>query len=826
MVEVTLIQRTEDTTKPKACWFPFQKQIKTRKKLSTGYVGERWVVDGIPNTKLSKSSSNSRRLCKSRSSNSSSIDTDSDIDRNLDRQERFHHKNGKSRGGSISTRTETDASFLSDESRTTAGTGTSSQGTYNKESHLSCGRNTTSDFSYRSNINSIVEKSFIDLNHIYNDIDNDIDNDNDSKSPSRSKPRLRSRSRSSNLRITKGEPSDSYNTDHGSDNDKNIIAKDPKGDPSVTINRHHCELDYQREKGRRGVLPAAKPATVETNCMVKEFWIDEAVEGGAFACLQAREKKLDSELDKQPQNDADSIILEKSLNRVKEVVDSSVTTGQKCEHEQPDKTNTSIHPFGRLMRFVSQDPEDTNGGASLRRILCSSVPFPNRNKPVLCQQHPKEGFPQQDGLDSDGIQIWQKHGMDVEERAVYGSPYHRNSDDEAPNFYVEVEAMREQLNGIRDLEEIRAESVELDEEIVNARASSLVDDDSAFTNSLEKNPKQDEKQQHKRKNLDFQRNKRNASSGVPILNSKGQRQDSKPNGMIRQSFQEGRQHEKISRQDKLLSEMVTDRVFAMRVENEIVSNSMERDRDGFQIAQTSSNLQREPLETGYRSHERREEPRDQGQSNKPFSNSSPPRTIEPSAQASSFNPLNVSELTELSYDQFASNWKTGTASTKKKNTSVHRNSSANAIQTWGNDEKKGDWQESEIGYYRRPNATSQKSIDVAFPPRRDHGTDGEKFDENFWKEDTDDLNSAEFEKYELENDSVFGDLRSQPSTQEFDPKSSKIEFEPFETDFQGNFGTNDGFGQHSLRKPKECFSKHSEAKLPNGNLTARTTYMR
>lgn len=55
---------------------------------------------------------------------------------------------------------------------------------------------------------------------------------------------------------------------------------------------------------------------------------------------------------------------------------------------------------------------------------------------------------------------------------------------DVPNFYVEVEAMREQLNGIRDLEEIQAEDKQLEKDIGLARTSSLVDGDSTFMESV------------------------------------------------------------------------------------------------------------------------------------------------------------------------------------------------------------------------------------------------------------------------------------------------------------------------------------------------------
>ena len=728
----------EYTTKNQMeCWIPFQKQISTRRTVGD----ERWETG-------------SRLLCKSNSSDNT------DKAKNLDNKKqtknktnRRGNKNNKTKKGSVSTGTpETDMSFLSEESRLTAKTEAS---TPQRNPYM-------------------VRRSFIDPNN----------NSNNLPSPLRFDSRLRSELPSNRRILRQGKLYD---------DDESILAKDSSNNTHNTKNNR--QLGYLGgDDDFLSAMNLSPIAKIETNCMAKEFWTDEVVEGGALACVQSREekKKLDylllRDVRQSDNNDANSILDgEREVGggggsgSVKKTTASATTMGQnkfvlpKTEPNIKNNNNTNmIHAFGSMMRFVSQDPEETNdGGAPLRRILCSNAPF--RKAPMLCHGRGNAAIPrlQDDVHDSDATatataatnRSWQnrnknKHGIGggVGGAGGAGGVARKRTtgyelDEEATNFYVEVEAMGDRLNGIRDLEEFEAESIESktrrrkqqqqQQQITSTRSSKdhiiLYPHDIVGRSGERKD---------RRLQTTNKRTSSSTSTRAQTAKSKGQRQAE-------------RQHERIDRQNQLLSEMVTDRVFAMKTGNDIGSNSMGRDRNESQY----NNLRRrEPSRKNrYRARERRVE--------------SPPRMIARStAAAASFNPLNVSELTDVSYDRGSSNLRTGTVSmnnSNNKNKSARRKSSGNARQA------------------------RDKNNDVS--PQRDDGMDRGNFDDDFWKED-DDVDSAAFEIYGSENDSVFDDLKSLPSTQEtIDPiKNSKDESQPFED--------NARVGKYRVRKSKERFS--------------------
>ena len=298
----------------------------------------------------------------------------------------------------------------------------------------------------------------------------------------------------------------------------------------------------------------------------------------------------------------------------------------------------------------------------------------------------------------------------------------------------------------------------MDEDFTIARTSSLVDKDISFSESGDKDlsfsesvdilenyyassdrkvvrsttdagsisRRQREKQRQKQDDLRLQFHDEDAPSRVPRSNLVPKHDLPLKN---HNTIQQSHQTEKIGRQNQLLSEMVSDRVLSMKADNEVVPKSMRRNRD----------LQMKPPETYYRDQD---ELIDYGQSKDPYSSRSLPRKISPTKVASSFHQVNVSELTEASLNQLSTNLRTSDTPTSKKSESIHRRSFGDAMQPTGDDESHGDWQESEIGI------------------------DEEKFDDNFWKEENDDLTSEAFAKFGSENDdSVFGDLRSQFSSQ-------------------------------------------------------------
>ena len=746
MVEVTLAQYAEKTKEPKACWYPFQKH-------RNNHMSESLEVNKGSNAKNAKFSG--LLLCKS--SNGSA-------DKNADRKERLHHHKNKSKKktGSISTATETDTSFFSEETRTTTRTGnSSSQGTFHNNSNASRSnyeQNSVAGYSYQTN--SIAENQSYPIPTRYD------------QSPLRFHQRVRPHS--SDSEITKGKYSG------------------PNAYPNG---------DYWSESRSDDLYKPEKLAELETNCMAKDFWIDEA-----YACSEARNKKMrDLELQRNALKKDVNAVLQKSPKGVDGLGNVSV---QKDEPTELPAGATISFPFGSLMRFVSQDPEDTNDGAPLRRILCSSVPL---RRPMLCQAR---GVIQrrQDEHELDVFQILHKHGANAKELPMH------NLDEEEPNFYVEVEAMREQLNKTRDLDENEAERHERRPSLVDkdlqqrreqATRSMELDRHDSVDSSIDARARahiQREKERNQRNNA-FVPKKTNPASRLPTSMSEGQRRSSPFRNRLR---------EKIGRQNQLLSEMVTDRVLAMKAGNEVDSNSMgSSNRNDFEVRQST-------FKTSNQIHGSRAEFVNYVQSSTSHSPSrSPPRVITsaPTLTPAS-KPLNVSELTDVSPNQLVSNYRTDTVPTKKKNSSIPRSSSGNTMQAWESDEKKDDWQEFDIGNYRKSVPQSHKIANRIFSHPRDCSKDREKFDDNFWKEDNSDINTAAFEQFGSETDSVFDDLKSGSSAQEIDPKSSKDIIESFERNFEKNFSSDNLSGQGKEGKPNQQFSM--QFKTPRGK---RTTYL-
>ena len=731
----------EYTTKSqKACWVPFQKQIHTRRTVGD----EHWEI-GNP----------SRLLCKSNSSDFTDKATAKNLGNKTQtkskiKSNRRANKNGKSKTkkGSVSTGTpETDMSFLSEESRLTAKTETS---TPQRNPYM-------------------VRRSFLNSNNNNNNGNNNL------PSPLRFDSRLRSELPSNRRILRQGKL---YDDDD--DDDESILANNT---PTTNTNtKNNRQLGYlgggDDFLSAMNLSPIAK---IETNCMAKEFWTDEVVEGGALACIESREEKkklaylLLRDVRRSDNNNVGSILDGEpevgtgggsGLGSGKKTTSASAATtkGQNKlvlpKTEQNINTNTNnttkmIHSFGSMMRFVSQDPEETNDdGAPLRRILCSNAPF--RKAPMLCRGREHTAVPrlQHDVYDSNTTATATATATPATNRSWQNRNQNKHGDgldEEATNFYVEVEAMGDRLNGIRDLEEFEGESMESKTRRQKQQQQQQTTSTRSSKDHIILYPHDIVGRNGERNDRCFQTTDKKTSSSTSTraqtAKSKGQRKAE-------------RQHERIDRQNQLLSEMVTDRVFAMRTGNDIGSDSMGRDRN----ESTYNNLRRrEPSrKSSHRTHKRRVE--------------SPPRMIARSTAgaAASFNPLNVSELTDVSYDRGASNLRTGTASMNNNNNkAVRRKSSGNARQA------------------------RDKNNDVS--PRRDHDMDGGNFDDNFWKED-DDVDSAAFEIYGSENDSVFDDLKSLPSTREtiYPTKNSKDESQPFED--------NARVGKYRVRKSKERFS--------------------
>jgi hypothetical protein len=1005
MVEVTLTpprSRRRNSTTKKICWIPFKKQILVNRSRSlptttTTYasaspvgsssgilispqhdvaqenenqeiIHSNWDLDNdyILSSKLSRTN-NSRK--------SRSISRRSSLSRNRRRG------GGGQQPGSVSTGTNgTDTSFLSEEeSRTTAGTGSSSLKTYNSSSHMSSTKSRSqsqTNFSYQTN--SIVQKSFLDY-----------DPTKRKMSSSRSQPpsTMRSPPSSPNSRIINAINNNINDISSLADDDDDNDVNDNNDDESVAVNgdddpnsnnnnnnngnknRLDDESHNQKIGGGDEQIPMVKKlAMVETNCISKEFWTDEVVEGGASTCLQQNRRQQQQ---KGPHKKCIQLLPGRKEEVIKVVKESSppqvvianttkrrsvtfndsatgsddgvdsggggggggIITGtddtttnkqeqqqqqhvannpsstsqqqQQQQQQQNQQKNNVVHPFGRIMQYVSQDPDKH---ANKRRFICSSIPFrnnrgSNNNNTTLLpkgrgeekKQSSKNSIETTTNCDNNG----RRSSSSGSSRVTKGKGV-VDDEDGGPNFYVEVEALREQLDGIRDLDDIRAEDNKImEEEMEVARTASLVDEDSAFmkdsvqgennemmnnsatTTTKDNMPlssssllKQPASSSSKRNSISTNKNRNNSNNNKHIgfigdsdiiarkqrdnnnknndrrllgsvnsLHSSSSKKPIKNNGSVTKNggsisaawsdrynddFEQKRNassasssvphkidnryvvsssiqsnynndvrsgrdllpaergREMMDRQDKLISEMVTDRVLGMRIENGIISDSMpiipvcneeEYRKKGSNVSRRKQQLQ----EVGGRSETSPTDDVNESFSKSHLSKKTHlSKIIDPS---SSVNPLNISDMTELSHDHFEVDRNNEIISNEvqKRQKSVRGSSSGNMIHHT-DDDKQDDWQESAIGYYRRVNPTSHQKNDKVkvpiSPPQRDRRTNkegsssddrpstSENFDDNFWKEDTDDLNTEAFETYDSDenDDSLFGDILSTPNT--------------------------------------------------------------
>ncbi|VEU41307.1 unnamed protein product [Pseudo-nitzschia multistriata] len=534
MVEVSLVEGANAVQKQKSCWFPFKNHMKNRKSITAGpgpgpkMVANNWDVDGLDI-----------------SDNKNRYNTEHN------KSQRFHRNNAKTKGSSVSTGTITDTSFQSEESPGGTRSYNSSHDSSSR-SKASSSRNTSANFSYQSNSNSILENS-----HHRNEHGDEL------------------------------ELEDPYFLDEDFDDDGSIVANDRYANPK--------KKQQSTEQRLGDALPVPDMdldlATLETNCSTKEFWVDEMVEGGAFSCLQEREKVSNS-------NDT-------KLNESEDSGASTTNGYPDLSRDSEESIGTITHPLGRIMRFVSQDPEDSNDGAPLRRVLCSAISLRNGHNPMLCRN--REETRRQDEQNPTTTKVWKENQIGT---------IVNHHDEEAPNFFVEVEARREHLDGVRELEEIQAENDEFEEDIAIARTASLVDEDSAFMESsnggMNRNnvlkhaflPPLGQSDNSETFSLSSKKLVKNIISGAKATNNESKNLQSMDSSVsfdngniasrlpIMNSDQGNRdfQREKMDRQDKLMSEMVTDRVLAMQVDNGIISDSILRDKDEFMITQTECKL--------------------------------------------------------------------------------------------------------------------------------------------------------------------------------------------------------------------------------------------
>ncbi len=626
--------------------------------------------------------------------------------KNVDRKERLK---AKKKSGSISTATATDESFLSEGTPTIGKAGNSYHPNYriNNNKDVYDDNNSLAGYSYENQTNSIAD------------------------SPSRYNQ--------SPLRLNKGRIRPQNQSKYRSPN--SII-----GDYSVDF------------------IEAEQLAEVETNCMTKDFWKDEA-----YACTEARNKRnLEPQRNSSSRESANNTLTKLSP---KGVGNASIQKGQNSGQQANPK---NAHSLVNLVRFVAQDPEAFNDGAPLRRILCSTAP-------MICRA-PNAGQQQRRmAKDSDIFQVL--HRQNTKEMPDY------DLEQEEPNFYVEVEAMREQLNKVKDLDDFENPRGDTERQrqapVTRNHVISNHDRVDSAIEARARAHRELEKQNHRQDN-----------TYVPT-SEPSRPPASRPQVPIKtkQQFRD-RLREKIGRQNQVLSEIVPDRVISMRREEEIGLNPRDSESD--------MGVRQSTLKTSNRGHGRNVE---FVHHNRHVTKShSPPRYSTPPKAARSYNPNNVSEFTEASEDLFATEYKP-------------KNVPANCKKEVNNEERKGNWRESEIGYYRKPNSPSHPGAKGGSSHQRDRVVQ-EKFDDNFFEEDSSDINTEAFEKFGSEADSVFDDLKSQS---DFEPKSPKNETEPLQNSFQGTFGCDPSKGQSKIvGKPNQRYVLQGDALRSKGK---RTTYL-
>lgn len=326
--------------------------------------------------------------------------------------------------------------------------------------------------------------------------------------------------------------------------------------------------------------PSVSVAPVLTNCLVREFWTDEVVDGGAFACFQGtriarscapvKEVEVRHEVQRSVTFNAvveakeddfehdDDMIDQNSL--LEEGICSGVGNGMATKF--PRKNSDMMSEPKKLddisLRlpiveevstnkplYITEEPEDIKQDQPLRRALCTNIRMrkkqdkflsghqqmgrvigqPTSNRSRTSEPSESSNPSQQKSLKSGNLtasstippkdvsqsttealpplvkSLLETNPWKENQILSSGCPTEQlkkpsvgprkqlslkpvNREEETLNFYVEVEAMSAQLNGVRDLEEINAEDELIEERIEFARTSSLVDDDSAFMQSV------------------------------------------------------------------------------------------------------------------------------------------------------------------------------------------------------------------------------------------------------------------------------------------------------------------------------------------------------
>ena len=364
--------------------------------------------------------------------------------------------------------------------------------------------------------------------------------------------------------------------------------------------------------------------------------------------------------------------------------------------------------------------------------------------------------------------------------ATSKSRFQPQDDDKTPNFYVEVEAMREQLNGIRDLEEISAEDDKMYEKNDTGitRVASLVDVDSAFMEIDDESEIFTEQARGictvdkkgeggKLKVLGFLKRKNTRNQSVTLKDEHEDKETGKSKGEVimvqRRIFKCGRS-ELASDADRRDSQppapsVMDERSISDRVAERIRILNLGSDLNE-EDSENKGNERSQDLNTEKKVVERRKafsRPTTTSES----SSSSSPEVVESSTRSDRqvFGGLKPTYREEEDDDFSVSHRPIvssrsdhlGTFSEDKKEHYIGRPTSPRRPTTPVYDAY-GD----AGGNFPAPESPSAFQDVVASPIP--------KFDDNFWKvddDDIDDIASAAFEEFNSgENDSVFGDLKS------------------------------------------------------------------
>ena len=355
-------------------------------------------------------------------------------------------------------------------------------------------------------------------------------------------------------------------------------------------------------------------------------------------------------------------------------------------------------------------------------------------------------------------------------------------EEDEPNFFVEVQAMREQLNNIRDLEDIKSEAKQSTSSAVDKEPPKQHKELPSSSNRERHHLTDSAIDERFRAHVQQEREKRQQDGGFEPKRTTSTPRLSTPQrqAQFRSRIREkiARQNQQMGRQNQLLNEMVSDRVLSM-AGSEIASSAFRNSttNDDFVARQST-------FKTSNRVKSRTNDDFVARQSTFKTSNQVHSRRVELMDEVPPHVPMQaMSSLADtLSQDFSVPN----SLPTNATNMPGHPFAAHDVVPKWDKEEKKEEWQDSEIGFYRKLKAPPQIHNTASSHQRTQMDTD--IFDDTFWKEDNSDINTAAFEQFGSEVDSAFDDIKSGSSNPRFAPRSTQEIFDSFEQSYQDSFG--------------------------------------